>query len=99
MIRMTTKYPPQRLLLWLVCSSVLLTTAAARRDVMVWLCLDICGQGGENATKNLNELGRHLDVVSAISFEKYTLGPDSTLVTFDITEVRGEGEREWGYWY
>lgn len=59
----------------------------AKKDVMVWLCLDICGQGGENATKNLFELSNHLDVVSAISFEKYTLGPDATLVTFDITEV------------
>lgn len=58
-----------------------------QRDVMVWMCLDICGQGGENATKNLKELSHHLDVVSAISFEKYTLGPNATLVTFDITEV------------
>ena len=54
---------------------------------MVWMCLDICGQGGEIASKNLQELSRHLDVVSGVSFEKYTLGPGAQLVTFDITEV------------
>lgn len=57
------------------------------KQVIVWMCLDICGQGGENATKNLREISNHLDVVTAISFEKYTLGPNATLVTFDITEV------------
>jgi hypothetical protein len=62
-----------------------------KKQVMVWLCLDICGQGGENATKNLQEISNHMDVVTAISFEKYTLGPNATLVTFDITEVRRSG--------
>ena len=63
------------------------TLVVGKKDVMVWLCLDICDQGGINATKNLAELSNHLDVVSGISFEKYTLGPNATLVTFDITEV------------
>jgi predicted MarR family transcription regulator len=62
-------------------------TTKTKKDVMVWMCLDICGQGGEIASKNLQELSRHLDVVSGVSFEKYTLGPGAQLVTFDITEV------------
>lgn len=58
-----------------------------KNQVMVWMCLDICGQGGQNASKHLEQFSHHLDVVSAVSFEKYTLGPNASLVTFDITEV------------
>jgi hypothetical protein len=30
---------------------------------------------------------QHKDIVTAVSFEKYTLGPDSTLVESNVTEV------------
>jgi hypothetical protein len=44
-------------------------------------------QGGEKAEDQLVQLSQHLDVVSAVSFEKYTLGPDVTLIDNNLTFV------------
>ena len=56
------------------------------KKLMGWLCLDIC-DSKEVTTLNLEQIFHHKTVLSAISFEKYTLGPNSTLSTFNFSEV------------
>ena len=58
-----------------------------KKRVMTWLCLEFCEETKENIEYNLMQLKLHRDVVSAVSFEKYTLGPNSTLVDNKLTVV------------
>lgn len=55
--------------------------------VMVWLCLEFCDETPEQIQNHLMTIERHKNIISAVSFEKYTLGPDSTLVDNELTEV------------
>lgn len=55
--------------------------------VMVWMCLEFCDETGDQITSNLRDILQHTDVVDAVSFEKYTLGPNSTLVDNNLTSV------------
>jgi len=61
--------------------------AALPKRVMVWMCLEFCQESSETISKNLAEIQQHSDVLTAVSFEKYTLGPNSTLVDNDLTTV------------
>ena len=65
----------------------LLLVSVANAKLMVWMCLEFCGDSGQEATRQLTEISHHLNVVSAVSFEKYTLGPDCALVDNNLTEV------------
>jgi hypothetical protein len=51
------------------------------------MCLEFCGQGGELATEQLDQIEKHTNLVSAVSFEKYTLGANMTLLDNNLTEV------------
>jgi hypothetical protein len=55
---------------------------------MVWICLEFCDETQEEIQSELKEIEDHLDVITAVSFEKYTLGPNSTLVDNHLTEVK-----------
>lgn len=64
--------------------------AAASRSknrVMVWMCLEFCQETPAQIDTNIVSIARHKDVLSAVSFEKYTLGPNSTLVDNRLTSV------------
>ena len=73
-----------------VCLSaaMLFVGVAAKNRVMGWMCLEFCGQDSDDAQEMLQQLEMHPGVFSAVSFEKYTLGPDVTLVDNNLTEVR-----------
>lgn len=63
-------------------------TSSYARRTMGWLCLEFC----DNSTVidiALNEISRHLDVITAVSFEKYQLGANATLITANVTDVVG----------
>ena len=70
------------LVLVAICSS-----SGSNNRVMVWLCLEFCDETPEQIRNHLVTIERHKDVLSAVSFEKYTLGPNSTLVDNELTEV------------
>lgn len=58
--------------------------------VMVWMCLEFCDESAEVINHNLKEISDNRNLLSAVSFEKYTLGPNSTLVDNNLTEVASE---------
>ena len=80
----------------LVYLLILLTTAnsssgsnvsSRNNSAMVWLCLEFCDETPEQIRNHLLTIQQHRDVVRAVSFEKYTLGANSTLIDNDLTEV------------
>lgn len=72
-----------------VCISVamLVAVASAKNRVMGWMCLEFCDQDSSDAEGMLQQLEMHPGIFSAVSFEKYTLGPNVTLVDNNLTEV------------
>lgn len=52
------------------------------------MCLEFCGQGGDMASQQLDQIQLHTNLVSAVSFEKYTLTSNMTLLDNNLTEVR-----------
>lgn len=57
--------------------------------VMPWMCLEIC-DSAEAVQEQLADLRKHADVLSGVSFERYTLADDCKLVTLDyVSDVRG----------
>jgi hypothetical protein len=51
------------------------------------MCLEFCGQGGDMAIQQLDQIEKHTNLVNAISFEKYTLTSNMTLLDNNLTEV------------
>lgn len=74
-------------LLAVLVSVSLWSYAAAGNRVMVWMCLEFCDETQHIINSNLKEINTHKESLSAVSFEKYTLGPNSTLVDNNLTEV------------
>lgn len=54
--------------------------------VMPWMCLEICDSQEEIQTQ-LGVLGQRNDILSGVSYEKYSLGPQCHLVTNDSLTV------------
>ena len=63
-------------------------TAAVKNRVMVWLCLEFCEETQDDINANLDALRKHKNIVSAASFEKYTLGPNSSLIDNQYTTYK-----------
>jgi hypothetical protein len=59
----------------------------AKNRAMVWMCLEFCDETQERIALNLEQIKINKDTLSAVSFEKYTLGPNSTLVDNNLTIV------------
>jgi len=78
-----------RSLVVLVVAMVVATTllvpsnveAASGKRVMPWMCLQRCGDSMANITAQLLQLNDHRDIITAVAFEKYNLGPNSTLIS------------------
>jgi hypothetical protein len=51
------------------------------------MCLEFCDQGGDLAIQQLDQIEKHTNLVNAISFEKYTLTSNMTLLDNNLTEV------------
>lgn len=84
-------------MIWSVWFCLLFVVAAiwATGDVnpakrsMGWLCLEFCGEDSATTQSYLDEWSRHQDIMSALSFERYQLGPNATLVRANVTEIVG----------
>ncbi len=59
----------------------------SKNRILVWICLEFCDETQQQINSELLEIEAHKDIISAVSFEKYTLGPNSTLVDNHLTEV------------
>ena len=76
--------------------SLLIILAAAlplllrAKNVMPWMCLEFCEESTEQINSNLQQLADHHTSISKVSFEKYTLGPNSELVDNELTEVNSQ---------
>lgn len=79
--------PLNYLLLSAIFSS---SVVAGSKRVMTWVCLEFSQESEEQITFNLAQLDAHKDILSAVSFEKYTLGPNSTLVDNNLTPVSSD---------
>ena len=66
---------------------MLLTCIHSKKRLMAWLCLEFCEETPEVIARNMAEIEARKDLFTSISFEKYTLGPNSTLVDNNLTEV------------
>ena len=61
--------------------------STSQHKVMTWLCLEFCNETNYQIQSDLQQIERHKNTVTAVSFEKYTLGPNSSLVTHNLTNV------------
>ncbi len=67
----------------------LLLSLASSKRVMTWMCLEFCEESSDDINFNLQQINIHSDILSAVSFEKYTLGPNCSLVDNNLTSVSG----------
>lgn len=67
--------------------SMISPVVAGKKRVMTWLCLEFCQESQETIQKNIQQILEHKSIFDAVSFEKYTLGPNSTLVDNNLTVV------------
>jgi spore germination protein YaaH len=63
---------------------VLALVTNAKRDVLVWMGLE---RTHEDIRKSLDLISAHSDIISKVSFEKYDLGWNSTLIVNNFTSV------------
>lgn len=60
-------------------------------SVMLWMCLQRCGGTPETIAQNLIQIARYPGIFTAVSYEAYNLGPNSTLVIdTDVSTVEPE---------
>lgn len=60
---------------------------AAARFVMPWMCLERCGDTADDIAFQLQQLATNTSVFTGVAFEDYNLGPNSTLVKNNLTQV------------
>ena len=73
----------------LIVLLLVLVQSVARKSIMPWLCLEFCDETSEEIEDNLKQLDSLKTLINAVSFEKYTLGPNSKLVDNNLTIVNG----------
>lgn len=66
---------------------VALVQTTARKFIMPWLCLEFCDETTQEIDANIEQLNSLKSLINAVSFEKYTLGSNSTLVDNNLTIV------------
>lgn len=60
-------------------ASVAFQSVYAEQRVMVWMCLEFCQESPEFIASSLAQISAKRDLITAVSFEKYTLGANMTL--------------------
>jgi len=69
------------------CAASLALNPLRPRSVMPWMCLERCGGTPRSIAANLADILENRDVVDAVSFEIFNLGPNGTLVENNLTNV------------
>eukprot|EP01100_Stratorugosa_tubuloviscum_P000240 TRINITY_DN104_c3_g2_i1.p1 TRINITY_DN104_c3_g2~~TRINITY_DN104_c3_g2_i1.p1 ORF type:complete len:278 (-),score=129.90 TRINITY_DN104_c3_g2_i1:153-986(-) len=65
----------------------ILSFVYAKNRVMPWMCLERCGDTQSQIVQQLDDISNNKLYLSAVSFELYNLGPQSTLVVNNFTNV------------
>jgi len=60
--------------------------SGAPTRVMPWMCLERCGANTTEIEKNLQEISKIRDLLAAVSYERYNLGANSTLILNNLTD-------------
>jgi hypothetical protein len=63
------------------------TTVAAQHTVMPWMCLERCGDDSAAIAAEMNQFATNKTTLNVASFELFNLGPNSTLVVNNFTNV------------
>ena len=66
--------------------SLILVTSSANRT-MVWMCLELCGSNSIEISLQLEQIQQNSDSLTAVAFEIYGLGENSTLTYNNVTIV------------
>jgi hypothetical protein len=61
--------------------------AKSNKRIMVWMCLERCGFTKNQIQEQIKQIADNKDLIWAVSFEKYNLGPNGTLVVNNLTDV------------
>jgi len=67
------------------------TRATPQKEVLAWMCLERCGFNSSEIGAQLQQISSLLRMraLNAVNFELFNLGPHSTLVTNNLTQVAG----------
>lgn len=57
------------------------------RFLMPWMCLERCGRNSSEINANIQQIANNLDLISAVAFERFNLGPGGTLVLNNLTNI------------
>jgi hypothetical protein len=69
----------------ILAASILHSTLA--RILFPWLCLERCGENSSAIAAELLQLSTNRSVFTAAAFEDFNLGPNSTLIANNLTQV------------
>lgn len=75
---------------WLVgvaLVAALVNSVEGKKRVMPWMCLERCNGTTESIALNLLQVAKNQEVLSAVAFELFNLGANSTLVVNNLTDV------------
>ena len=67
-----------------------LSSVISSKRSMAWLCLEFCGENSTVTQAYLDDLSHHMDQMTAVSFERYQLAANATLVRAEVTDVVGQ---------
>jgi len=70
-----------------LCLVFLAGAGANKNRLMTWLCLEFCDDTQQEIAFDLKQIRDHVDLFSAVSFEKYTLGANLSLIDNNLTPV------------
>jgi len=63
------------------------TKIEAKNRVMPWMCLERCNETSRDIQANLQQIIDHKADISAVAFELFNLGPNSSLIINNFTRV------------
>ena len=83
------------MLIWRFLSLLIVSIGASSKSAtikrsMAWLCLEFCGENSTVTQTYLDDLSHHMDQMTAVSFERYQLAANATLVRAEVTDVVGQ---------
>jgi spore germination protein YaaH len=70
-----------------VMASIVAFPMAASKVVFPWFCLERCGDNSSQISNEIRQVEENASVFSAVAFEDFNLGPNSTLVVNNLTQV------------
>lgn len=65
----------------------LLASIAKSANIMPWMCLERCNDSSSNILYQLNQFQTNTSILNMVAFEDYNLGPNSTLIKNNLTQV------------